>query len=105
MLAGKFGHFLHSSSKVNFKVKYYFSTNEARSKCNTSISCDFDGVIHFFQWNPRWPPLRTFLPISSILGDYSFLKIIALVRFLLRIQCFFDVSYRFFSAEFKSDGC
>ena len=39
--------FLHSRSKVNFKVKYDFSTNEARNKCNTSILCDFDFAIHF----------------------------------------------------------
>ena len=25
-----------------FKVKYDFSTNEARNKCNTLFSCDFD---------------------------------------------------------------
>ena len=25
-----------------FKVKYDFSTNEARNKCNSSFSCDFD---------------------------------------------------------------
>ena len=30
-----------------FKVKYDFSTNEARNKCNTSFSCDFDWAIHF----------------------------------------------------------
>ena len=36
---------LYSRSKVNAKVKY----NEARNKCNTSFSCDFDWVIHF--WN------------------------------------------------------
>ena len=29
-----------------FKVKYDFSTNEARNKCNTSFSCDFDRAIH-----------------------------------------------------------
>ena len=27
----------------------FFSTNEARNKCNTSFSCDFDWAIHF--WN------------------------------------------------------
>ena len=30
-----------------FKVKYYFSTNKARNKCNTSFSCDFDRAINF----------------------------------------------------------
>ena len=30
-----------------FKVKYDFSTNEARNKCNTSFSCDFDRAIYF----------------------------------------------------------
>ena len=39
--------FVYLRSKVNFKVKYAFSTNEARNKCNTSFSCDFDWVIHF----------------------------------------------------------
>ena len=39
--------FVYSRSKVNFKVKYFFSTNEARNKCNTSYSCDFDWAIHF----------------------------------------------------------
>ena len=29
------------------KVKYDFSTNEARNKCNTSFLCDFDWAIHF----------------------------------------------------------
>ena len=31
-----------------FKVKYNFLRNEARNKCNTSFSCDFDWAIHFF---------------------------------------------------------
>ena len=30
-----------------FKVKYNFSTNEARNMCNTSFPCDFDWAIHF----------------------------------------------------------
>ena len=34
--------FVYSRSKVNNKVKNDFSTNEARNKCNTSFSCDFD---------------------------------------------------------------
>ena len=33
-----------------FKVKYDFSTNEARNKCNTSFSCDFDLAIHFLYY-------------------------------------------------------
>ena len=33
-----------------FKVKYGFSTNEARNKCNTSFSCDFDWAIHFLYY-------------------------------------------------------
>ena len=33
-----------------FKVKYDFSTKEARSKCNTSFSCDFDWAIHFLYY-------------------------------------------------------
>ena len=33
-----------------FKVKYDFSTNEARNKCNTSFSCDFDPAIHFLYY-------------------------------------------------------
>ena len=34
------GIFVGLRSKVNFKVKYDFSRNEARNKCNTSFSCD-----------------------------------------------------------------
>ena len=30
-----------------FKVKYDFSANETRNKCNTSFSCDFDWAIYF----------------------------------------------------------
>ena len=33
-----------------FKVNYDFSTNEARNKCNTSFSCDFDRAIHFLYY-------------------------------------------------------
>ena len=33
-----------------FKVKYDFSTNEARNKCNTSFSCDFERAIHFLYY-------------------------------------------------------
>ena len=39
--------FVDSSSKVNLKVKYDFSRNKARNKCNTSFLCDFDWAIHF----------------------------------------------------------
>ena len=28
----------------------FFSTNEARNKCNTSFSCDFDWAIHFWYY-------------------------------------------------------
>ena len=41
------GIFVSSRPKVNVKVKYYFLTNEARNKCNTSFLCDFDWAIHF----------------------------------------------------------
>ena len=41
------GIFFNSRSKVNFKVKYDLSTNEAKNKCNSSIACDFDCAIHF----------------------------------------------------------
>ena len=34
-------------SKVNFKVKYDFLTNEAMNKCHTSFSRDFDWAIYF----------------------------------------------------------
>ena len=34
--------FVDSRSKVNLKVKYDFSRNEARNKCNSSFLCDFD---------------------------------------------------------------
>ena len=33
--------FVYSRSKVN--VKYDFSTNEAKNKCNTFFSCDLTG--------------------------------------------------------------
>ena len=33
-----------------FKVKYDFSTNEARNKWNTSFSCYFDWAIHFLHY-------------------------------------------------------
>ena len=33
-----------------FKVKYDFSTNEARDKCNTSFSCNFDWAIHLLYY-------------------------------------------------------
>ena len=39
--------FVDLRSKVNLKVKYDFSINEATNKCNTSFLCDFDWVIHF----------------------------------------------------------
>ena len=39
--------FVYSRSKVNFKVKYDFSINEARNNCNTSFSCDVDWAIYF----------------------------------------------------------
>ena len=32
------------------KVNYDCSTNEARNKCNTSFSCDFDRAIHFLYY-------------------------------------------------------
>ena len=32
------------------KVNYDCSTNEARNKCNTSFSCDFDWAIHFLYY-------------------------------------------------------
>ena len=39
--------FVDLRSKVNLKVKYDFSRNETRNKCNTSFPCDFDWAIHF----------------------------------------------------------
>ena len=39
--------FVDSRSKVNLKVKYDFSRNEAKNKCNASFPCDFDWAIHF----------------------------------------------------------
>ena len=42
--------FAYSRSNVNFKVKYDFSTIEARNKCNTSFSCDFDWGIYFLNY-------------------------------------------------------
>ena len=35
---------------VNCKVKYDFSTNEARNNCTTSFPCDFDWEIHFWYY-------------------------------------------------------
>ena len=32
------------------KVEYDFSTNDARNKCDTSFSCDFDWAIHFLYY-------------------------------------------------------
>ena len=42
--------FLNSRSKVNFKAKEDFSTNEARNKYNTAMSCDLDWAIHFLNY-------------------------------------------------------
>ena len=39
---------VNSRSKLNFKVKYDFSTNKGRNKCNTSFLCNFDCKIHFW---------------------------------------------------------
>ena len=39
--------FVDSRSKANLKVKYDFSRNEARNKCNTSFPCNFYWAIHF----------------------------------------------------------
>ena len=39
--------FVDSRSKVNLNVKYDFSRNEARNKCNISFPCDFDWAFHF----------------------------------------------------------
>ena len=33
-----------------FNVKYDCSTNEAKNKCNTALSCDFDRTIHFLHY-------------------------------------------------------
>ena len=33
-----------------FKVNYDFLTNEARNKCNTLFSCDFDRAIHLLYY-------------------------------------------------------
>ena len=33
-----------------FNIKYDFSINEARNKCNTSFSCAFDRAIHFLYY-------------------------------------------------------
>ena len=51
-----------------FKVKYDFSTNEARNKCNTLFSCDFDWEIHFFYYfyDSRSCPFTRFFLIRSV---------------------------------------
>ena len=43
------GHFQgrKQNGRHYFKVKYDFSTNEARNKCNTSFLCEFDWAIRF----------------------------------------------------------
>ena len=43
---GSLSIFVYSREKVNSKVKYDFSKNEARNKCNTSFLCDFDWAIN-----------------------------------------------------------
>ena len=42
--------FVDSRSNVNLKVKYYFSRNEARNKCNTSFPRDFNWAIQFLNY-------------------------------------------------------
>ena len=39
-----------SRSKVNFKVRYNFSTNKGKNKCNTSFSFNFDWKIKFLYY-------------------------------------------------------
>ena len=39
-----------AKSKIMAKVKYDFSTNKGRNKCNTSFSCNFDWKIHFLYY-------------------------------------------------------
>ena len=39
-----------TKSKIMAKVKYDFSTNKGRNKCNTSFSSDFDWKIHFLYY-------------------------------------------------------
>ena len=51
-----------------FKVKYDFSTNEARNMCNTLFSCDFDWEIHFYYYfyDSRSCPFTRFFLIRSV---------------------------------------
>ena len=37
-------------SKIMAKVKYDFSTNKGRNKCNTFFSSNFDWKIHFLYY-------------------------------------------------------
>ena len=50
MIGSGSGDFFKGKNKMAtryFKVKYNFLTNQARNKCNTSFSCEFDWAIHF----------------------------------------------------------
>ena len=50
-----------------FKVKYDFSTNEARNKCNTSFSCDFDCAIHFlYYFYDSWSSSRSKVNVYKV---------------------------------------
>ena len=36
--------FVDTRANINLKVKYDFSRNKARNKCNTSFPCDFENI-------------------------------------------------------------
>ena len=47
------GGFFEGKNKMavrHFKVKYGFSTNKSRNKCNTQFPCDFDWEIHLLYY-------------------------------------------------------
>ena len=104
-----------------FKVKYNFSTNEARSKCNTSFSCDFDWAIHFlYYFDDSRSSSRTKKTISrSNKQKYNFYQIkigtcvIPLLHGILSenecmvLFCWFKVSFKVespFQGQ-KQNGC
>ena len=55
-----------------FKVNYDCSTSEARNKCNTSFSCDFDRAIHFLYY---FMILKVIFKVNKSISNYHFKQI------------------------------
>ena len=49
-LGGGFFMGKNKMAAIYIKVRYDFSKNEARNKCNTTFSCDFDRAIHLLYY-------------------------------------------------------